>query len=695
MSPLLQAAVSWSGNPKMNEMMKSYQQYVLLGAVMLFSACSGNLNDISASSSAEDVPDPVPVVRYDSEFTVQADEATKLYFDASDGYALKWSDNDRILISNGPAWQSYYVKEGGDTHADLLTEAPDLSGSHFYAVFPYPGNINPYTTSDNLYHLVIPTSQSYTEGGFAPSAFPMVGACGAVKALQFKNAGAVLAIKPVSGLSSSKITSITVSANEPLAGACTVTWDGGAGEPSVVSAESTSVTLNCGNSGIDWGTTAHICIAPGTYTDFCVEVVYTNSTGRAHYTWRSNLTVSRSKIKKLTVDFTDVVEYKDLTTIHPVERTALATPQTANCYLISDNSGGKYRFPVTVKVNGVETTYCTAKNYSSKTSPADIKELYVYFQNGAGSCATTMFSEDPEWRGDYVCFELKAVAAPSEIPANPWGTATADNAGTALIAISSNPNWTSGEGMNAIWSWMVWYNPAAMDFQLGTKTTYKWLNINLGGRTTAYSQSGMSMGYYYQWGRKDPIQPGNGVIASPFVVKSSYNSSFAECVANPHVQYGGSSGYHDWSAGDDSYQLYYDWWNANQTTGGTTGLAVAKTMFDPCPAGYHVMSYESVTDTVNGLYSIAAANRSCSGTSLAFYGWGINFPSAGRRCPGIDVFGKQAYTWTTVGNYVNSNAAAVSFHTYSTDDSTSADYKKREVMSFSRTQAHTIRCEKE
>ncbi len=64
-------------------------------------------------------PDEKPVIHYDSDFTVQADEATKLSFDALDGYALKWSDNDRILISNGPAYKSYFVEAGGDARAEL------------------------------------------------------------------------------------------------------------------------------------------------------------------------------------------------------------------------------------------------------------------------------------------------------------------------------------------------------------------------------------------------------------------------------------------------------------------------------------------------------------------------------------------------------------------------------------------------
>lgn len=666
-----------------------YNWLLLLSGLVLTLSCAKEGQETVSADGTQ--PAPAPVVHYDSEFTVQADEATRLYFDASDGYALKWTDDDKLLLSNGADWKSYYVKEGGDTRADLyIKDGTDLSGSQFYAVFPYPGNINPYTTSDNLYHLVIPTTQKYTAGGFAPSAFPMVGACGAVKALQFKNAGAVLAIKPVSSLpSSSKITSIIVSANEPLAGACTATWDGGAGVPSVTCTGSTSVTLDCG-AGIDWGTTAHICIAPGTYTDFCVEVAYTHpgyTKDIAHYTWHSNLTVSRSTIKKLTVDFTDVVAYKDLTNIHPVTRTAM-DPQTANCYLITDYQGGKYRFPVTVKGNGVGTKYCENNDYDVKTSPKDITDIYVYNRTGSGACASTIFSEEPELIGDYICFELPTVTAPT-LPKVTYGTAIATDAGTALIAASANPDWESGSGLNALWSWMVWYCPAVMDYTLPEIDGYTWLNLNLGARTTQYVTDGsMYLGYYYQWGRKDPFQSGSEALTGNFLDYSSSKGSLPLSVSNPNAFYGkNETGYKDWAVSSGEY---YDWWNANQTEQLQTDPPIVKTMWDPCPAGYRVMSYQAAS-ALNDL----TTPRSSSGTSLGFGGsggWGLNFPSASRRTPTVANYGEIGYQWLASGGYADT---AWIFTTFSTDNSASTNYHKSLTDRIIRCFGQTIRCEKE
>ncbi|MCR4565921.1 MAG: hypothetical protein K5651_07520 [Bacteroidales bacterium] len=674
--------------------MKLTKLYAILLGLMLLAACS-KTGEVASSSSAGDEPlPPVPEVRYDSQFSVWSDATpmgTKLYFDTEDGNALKWTKDDRILLCNqSGTWKSYYVKDGGDTHAWLYFDegTADLSGTSFYAVYPYPGDIRPY--QDGVYSLVIPTTQNYTAGGFDPSAFPMVGACGAVKALQFKNAGAVLAIKPVSGLSSSKITSITVSANEPLAGACTATWDGDAEhEPSVTSAASTSVTLDC-ESGIDWGTTAYVCIAPGTYTDFCVEVEYTHpyyTEDIAHYTWRSNLTVQRSSIKKLTVDFTDVVGYKDLTNLHPVTRAAM-DPQTANCYLITDHSGGKYRFPVTVKGNGVATKYCDDNDYSVMTSPKDITDIYVYNRTGKGACASTIFSEEPELIGDYVCFELMSISA-ATLPNVSYGTATATDAGTALIAASANPDWESGAGLNALWSWMVWYCPAAMDFTLPEIDDYTWLNINLGARATEYTtDASMYLGYYYQWGRKDPFQAGNAALSGNYLDYSSSKGSLPLSVANPNAFYGkDASGYRDWAV---SSGTYYDWWNANQTTSLQTDISIVKTMWDPCPAGYRVMSYQAAS-ALNDLVT----PRSSSGASLGFGGlggWGLNFPSAGRRTPGIAANGNVSVQWLAPGGYADT---AYLFGTYSTNDSSSDNYHKSYLDRHIRCYAQTIRCEKE
>lgn len=663
--------------------------FTLFCAAALFPSCSKQAAEGAVSGSGEAArPEEKPLVKYHSDFTVLADEATKLSFDASDGNALKWSADDRILISNGSAYKSYYVETGGDTRADLyITEGTDLSGSQFYAVFPYPGNINPYTS--NLYHLVIPVTQSYTEGGFDPAAFPMVGACGAVKALQFKNAGAVLAVRPVSGLgSSSKITSLTLSANEALAGECAVTWDG-SGTPAVTCTGSTAVTLDCGD-GVDWGTTLYVCVAPGTYTDFCVEVAYTNSTGQAHYTWRSDLAVSRSTIKRLTVDFTDVVEYTDLTTLHPVSRTAMDA-QTANCYLITDNTSRKYRFPVTVKGNGVPTQYCEDNDYPVKISPKDIKEVYVYYRTGLGACLTagTIFSDEPELIGDYICFRTLSIAAGTpSTPESSW-TATATDAGTALIAVSANPDWSSGEGMNALWSWMIWYNPVANDHWIAGDSSTRWLNMYLGAKATGYNTSGtMSLGYYYQWGRKDPFQPGNAALSAPFVSRDSDASgTLAKATGDPQVFYGGTT-VTDWAQGEGT--VYNDWWNANQTAAGTTGLAVAKTMFDPCPAGYHVMSDSALEKLLTASVQYASGSSFAVGT-----GWSMNFPGSGSRRPGPTAFTSMADCWTALARISDSNPSAQTLYAPTATSGNQKPTTPPVQTSFYRSFGLPVRCEKE
>lgn len=669
--------------------------FTLFCAAALLSSCSKQAAEGAVSGSGEAArPEEKPLVKYDSDFTVQSDESpadgkadlSKVYFDASNENALKWTADDEIFISNGSSSKHYYVKTGGSTHAPLyFTEGEDLSGSSFYAVFPAEGA----AWSGGTYTVVIPTEQTCVSGGFDPAAFPMVGACGAVKALQFKNAGAVLAVRPMSSLgSSSKITSLTLSANEALAGECAVTWDG-SGTPAVTCTGSTAVTLDCGD-GVDWGTTLYVCVAPGTYTDFCVEVAYTGSTGQAHYTWRSDLAVSRSTIKRLTVDFTDVVEYTDLTTLHPVSRTAMDA-QTANCYLITDNTSRKYRFPVTVKGNGVPTQYCEDNDYPVKISPKDIKEVYVYYRTGLGACLTagTIFSEEPELIGDYICFRTLSIEAGTpSTPGSSW-TATATDAGTALIAVSANPDWSLGEGMNALWSWMIWYNPVANDHWIAGDSSTRWLNMYLGAKATGYNTSGtMSLGYYYQWGRKDPFQPGNAALSAPFVSRDSDASgTLAKATGDPQVFYGGTT-VADWARGEGT--VYNDWWNANQTTAGTTGLAVAKTMFDPCPAGYHVMSDSALEKLLTASVQYASGSSFAVGT-----GWSMNFPGSGSRRPDATSFTSMADCWTALARISDSNPSAQTLYA---PTATSGDQKPTTPpvqTSFYRSFGLPVRCEKE
>ncbi|MBQ1937991.1 MAG: hypothetical protein II364_03410, partial [Bacteroidales bacterium] len=194
--------------------------YALSMLAMVLSCAKEGVADEAGVSGGTSSDVPVqPLVKYESQFSALVDSSevsTKTFFDAADGNMLKWTSDDEILVSNGTKSMSYFITEGGGTNAKLyFTTGEDLTGDAFYAVYPASGA----AYSNGTYQVTIPATQAYTEGNFAQNSFPMVGACGPVKALQFKNAGAVVAIRPVSALgASSKITSIVITANEPLVG---------------------------------------------------------------------------------------------------------------------------------------------------------------------------------------------------------------------------------------------------------------------------------------------------------------------------------------------------------------------------------------------------------------------------------------------------------------------------------------------
>ncbi len=654
--------------------------YALLMLAIVFSCTKEGVADEGGVSggNSSDVP-AEPLVKYESQFSALVDSSevsTKTFFDAADGNMLKWTSNDEILVSNGTKSMSYFITEGGGTNAKLyFTTGEDLTGDAFYAVYPAAGA----AYNNGTYQVTIPATQAYTEGNFALNSFPMVGACGPVKALQFKNAGAVVAIRPISALGSdSKITSIEITANEPLVGACSVQWNGGT--PSVTCTGGKELTINCGE-GIAWGTTVYACVAPGTYTDFKVTVYYTNSTGSAHYTMRGNYVLNRSKLKKLTIDFTDVVECQDL-----------SVNGTANCYLITNNTGAKYRFPITVKGNGQKIP--SRASMSTRVPLEDIEALYVYFQNGIGKCATTMFEVEPYLSGDYICFQTKTIANFTE----EGNTDSSADMGNALIAVSSTSNWELGlSNIEALWSWHIWYCPAVNDHHVpalataGKNSTV--LNIDLGGSTTAYYGSNPPI-FYYQFGRKDPLAPPSASeMALPFVSNAS-TSTLENAVSHPQMYFGPSTS--DWC----SETLAYDWWNANQTAANQSGIAIKKTMFDPCPPGYHVMSHEVLANFVSLAQNDNTTDIRASGTSVGFgNGWNVNFPAYGDRRPSLNQHGARVHRYTTLARISEKGVGCGETAYFGAAKSTSSGQFAVDAnittTTFTRAIATPIRCQKQ
>ena len=158
--------------------------------------------------------------------------------------------------------------------------------------------------------------------------------------------------------------------------------------------------------------------------------------------------------------------------------------------------------------------------------------------------------------------------------------------GNALIAVRN------GQGGEILWSWHIWVTDRPL--VIGNNNGYSIMDRNLGAlsspKTKALIQSATVnevdgwdenyYGYYYQWGRKDPIIPG-------WTVTGALNelASIEDAVKNPGKFYGYTypvQGF-DWidpakNTNVDKFAL----WGFKQNQD------FVKTIYDPCPPGYRV-----------------------------------------------------------------------------------------------------------
>ena len=167
---------------------------------------------------------------------------------ASDGM-MTWRSGDRISVFFGTSATTMSgqavlsTTSTGRTAEFTLALGDEPTGGHYYAV--YPANI-----AGMIYHNIInlPASQEYhaAEGGKVQFEAPMY-AYSENDQFEFKNLCGVVRITLTAPKSISRI---VVSANEPLCGQFTVSWNGG--EPTLASTttDGTEVEFTCG-SGVD------------------------------------------------------------------------------------------------------------------------------------------------------------------------------------------------------------------------------------------------------------------------------------------------------------------------------------------------------------------------------------------------------------------------------------------------------------
>ena len=376
---------------------------------------------------------------------------------------------------------------------------------------------------------------------------------------------------------------------------------------------------------------------------------------------------------------------------------------TANCYVV--NSAGYYKIPLVygnaIK-NGAKNTdvfadgVTKAVHSGNMTTPylkdkATPTDGFLLWQDTEGlvseEASNTFIMQDPEDHEYYLYFQI------------PQGTSL--RPGNAVLAVST--------GTTIMWSWHIWVTPIDVysTVELTNAQGYKynvmpiylgWINLN--GTTTSYASrsvlvkilqsSGLTAimritqlggesiangtrGYmpFWQWGRKDPLSPANpynvgsveGFKGSALKVYPTGGSYLTARVNNTVTI--GYSIQHPW---EFYYNSSRNWLNSTPTdlwtTTGEVGYVdskVIKTIYDPCPVGFHVPTSNTFTGfTTTGANSTTqkqwmVANPTTNGTDYGFYYYTNNSrtesifsPNNGYISDSGDIFyniGRSGYSW--------------------------------------------------
>ena len=283
--------------------------------------------------------------------------------------------------------------------------------------------------------------------------------------------------------------------------------------------------------------------------------------------------------------------------------------KTANSYIVS--AAGDYKFRATHKGNSTSSTVGTInyavvlwESFGTATAPA-IGDLVknVAYSDG------------------YIRF-----------------TATAAE-GNAVIAAKDASD-------NILWSWHIWLTdqPAEHVYANNAGTM---MDRNLGATSATPGDVG-ALGLFYQWGRKDPFL-GSSAISGYNVAKSTitWPSPVPSDASNGTIEYAVSHPSTFITRNTDNNDWYY---TGNNTTDNTrwTESENAKSVYDPCPAGWRVPDggTDGIWETAG--FNIPTFDETNMGKTFSNNGIEIWYPAAGYLSYDntLSSAGKSLYCWT-------------------------------------------------
>ena len=191
------------------------------------------------------------------------DDVTKTYVEESK--YLRWHEADLITAFYGNTLNRQYKfkgKTGDNSGTFSLVPSGELGTGNaleaIYAIYPYDEGAT--ITDKGEISLSLPATQLYAENSFGRGANTMIAVTESVEDtfLGFKNACGYLKLK-LYNESGARLKSVEVRGNnsEKIAGSATATIEfGGVPTVTMLADATTSVTLDCGEEGIELGTTS-------------------------------------------------------------------------------------------------------------------------------------------------------------------------------------------------------------------------------------------------------------------------------------------------------------------------------------------------------------------------------------------------------------------------------------------------------
>jgi len=511
--------------------------------------------------------------------------------------SVAWSENDYISVFNGidPSDASIHTQnaryqlktvEGGvgkfefSSHHETVAEAPeevDETVTPVVAMYCYRGiGTNAYDPATKIISHRLPSTQTYVAGSFDPYAYSMVAVSDNNK-LQFKGAVGVLELN-LTG--SETVKSIIVESDK------NIVWDGTIDvstaekivEPVLVmhhnesaTTSETKLTYSCGD-GVKLSETPtpfYIVLPVGVHN----LTLTINATHSQMVKNAPNL-----EIKRAVITPTKALAYASTQDAIDLSGEGL---KISNCYVVS--APGNYVFDAKTP-GGTEFT-------------------------GDGYTADWVWATSPRWSNTSQAVIGNLISDIEYIDGKIYFSTNANfvniYVGNVIVGIFKDGDLK--------WSWHIW---ETIDPKDEVVAGYTFMDRNLGAMRkydptnsdTDYTNG--SRGFYYQWGRKDPIVAPRGASAK----KGEYSAAVAFDTANNWATY--------YIANTDVWANATSWnvisaapsewsYSAEEALKYPTSMLLAA-MFpsyavddvwpsegEPCPFGYHVMTKEEAQALVD------------------------------------------------------------------------------------------------